>query len=206
MSDYLEDFRKTAVHESGHVLGGLVDEYITCVPWDPVYADPPNCVRRDQMNANLTNPPWLPLIQAENAELGNADPPVEVRDLRGPQDLGLFNSCCDSIGQAFCMFNSGALTGDDLVNAYPRLGVYWGCMYRTGDPVQSIMDNIKECFPNNYPEMDCDVGCCRLELGMDFFRARTWCKMFSHEFPFCPVCSQELVDRIQAKTGYAPGP
>lgn len=191
MTGSLEQFKKMAVHEAGHVLGGLVDEYITCVPWDPVYADPPNCARRDQMNANLDDPPWLPLIQEET---GDPNPQVEVRDI----DPG--TSCCDAIGPIACIHNNGIMTGSALRELLPQLGVYWGCMYRTMDPGMSTMDNIKQCFPN-FPNMDCASSCCKLELARDFFRALAWCKMFSHDFPFCPVCSRELEARIQAKTG-----
>jgi hypothetical protein len=199
MSNSVTEFAQLAIHESAHVLGGLVDEYITCVPWDKVFPDAPNCARRSQMNNNLDNPPWLELIRRET---GVPDPQFEIHDIDPAY------SCCDFIIYLTkCIHNTGSLTTGALMEYLPMLGVYWGCMYRTKNPGLTMMENIKECFPD-YPGMDCsDVGsCCKLELGRDFFRARAWCKMLSHAYPFCPVCSQELAKRIEDKTGYVPLP
>ncbi|NNE09312.1 MAG: hypothetical protein HKN20_12195, partial [Gemmatimonadetes bacterium] len=101
----VEDFLQIAMHEMGHGVAGLKEEYTSCSEWDPTFLTYPNVVRKDQ----IEEAQWEEVASDLDAHGDLAE------RHHGPEDP----HPCDGT------HNQASLAAMEMT----KLGAYWGAQF-----------------------------------------------------------------------------
>ena len=171
------EFERLALHEAGHSVAWLGEEYVACATPDPAYPFPkffPN-VAPKSLGSGVW---WNTLLRADGSESKGSGGFLAVHDC----------------GDDFLPDAAGDFCIPDLKgSATPEmLGLYWGAMYgdATGTPNQ--------CWVN------CGTDATGATIGAascDYYRPMARCRMRMLDAPYCRACEHKIRLGIRTRIG-----
>jgi hypothetical protein len=158
----LAEFRGLTLHESGHALERLGEEYVACAVYDPLHTYPtyfPNIVPEPQSATAW----WKSLLNANE---------------KSGVDFRAVHKCGDNIdqGNLTCQNCYQKMTGGA---SETMLGLYWGAQYGT----ENLTMSADECPNGCYPFGAASCG---------YYRPMERCKMRSIWCAYCRACEERI--------------
>jgi hypothetical protein len=171
-----DDFLDLAAHELAHAIVGVVDEYISGMPWA--------CRDRMQRYCNLATRQqlWNQSVWWKS-QFPNPGGGFPVRDAQ---------------------FDANGCPGDPDCTQPGEVGAFWGCQFIDWTPtVQGCGFDpaLEEPQPCCYPPSFCPQ-CSDDPRATEYFRPMCECRMLYRDLEFCKVCRHELKSAItEARRG-----
>jgi len=159
------DFNAISIHESGHAVARLLEEYVSCLDEDPL-RDHPNIAK----NPSPYYVWWKTLARPQDIF------PVYGRPLATVFGCGMdYTAICSPGDGQCCMPSTDIVSEDDRTK---MVGLFWGAQW--GD--RSATSHA-ECDP------PCDAPDPPMPMSCNWYRSMATCRMRFRHDPFCPVCS-----------------
>lgn len=178
----MQDFLDLAMHEMGHAIANLAEEYTSCMSWQEAFLDSfPNVV-----HASQAGDIWWALIPDVSLDT-DGDLAIQHRYATSTDENGdLIHGC--TVSNCGGIHNSTTFTDADN---YAGVGLFWGGAFL------EIEEDV---------ELDCwtGTGCSQVShfdrwsepMAASVFRPAAVCRMRAESYPFCAVCDRAIGEAL----------
>ena len=191
-------FKRVALHETGHAVAWLGEEYVACAKPDPAYPFPkyfPNVAPR-RLPPRAVAQPAPPMPAAGGGGAVILGPAIWWQELLNASErlpsggFAAVHRCGDPWA------NPGPAPCGPVVPApgsATMLGLFWGAMY--GEPTSAPNQCEVRCEDPTNPGPVVGTASC------DYFRPQANCRMRTLSAPWCRACMAKMTEALQAATG-----